>query len=39
MNNNNHLNKRMHKGGEINALISIKPAGGGGGGVGHGVGI
>ena len=40
MNNNNNLNKRMHKGGEINALISIKPAGGGGGGgVGHGVGI
>ena len=35
MNNNNHLNKRMHKGGEINALISIKPAGGGGRGRGR----
>ena len=30
MNNNNNLNKRMHKGGEINALISVKSAGGGG---------
>ena len=28
MNNNNNLNKRMHKGGEINALISVKSVGG-----------
>ena len=38
-NNNNNLNKRMHKGGKINALISVKPAGGRGRGKGMGWGF